>query len=315
MSTYSAIAVAAALEDFAIKYGSPDFIADLVCPIKDSSKRTAKYFKYARRDMGRITDSKVTSTGLPNQRHFATTTEEYTVELHALFDYVAHSDIAAQDAPLDLESDTVEDLTHDLLLGREKRVADLYTTAANFPTANKVTLTVPWTDYTLSTPIKDIQTGKRACALPANIMVLDEISWDTLAAHPAIISGLRNFGGAKDGLARPEEVASYFGFENVYVGKMKYDTADPGQTESFSTVWPQGKVVIARVPKSPRTKEAMLGRNFRFNGEGAENGVAVDLWDDRKRGTKGGVLGIKVSMEEVPKIVASDCGYLISSAA
>lgn len=327
MGTYSSIHINAALADYALKYRPADLIADLVSPVSLRDKPSDSYFTFSQRDVTRIEDDLVEPTGTANQRKFTTGSATYTVKRRALMDFVPLEDIAAQDEPLDLEGDTVEDLYTALMLGREKRVADLVTTAASYATANKVTLGTAWTNSG-GTPIADINTGIRACAMPPNVMVLDEVSWHTLRSHTAIIATLRGTSGATSGQATEDEVARYFGLESVYVGKAKYDSANRSATASLAYIWPQGKVLIARIPREPRTKDAMLTRTFRFRGSDTGEGIPTDAltgavttqgitvmsWADASKGTEG-ALGIRVALKDDEKMVAADCGYLISNAA
>jgi hypothetical protein len=313
MGNYAQLNTALTLAELASKYTNGDLIADKVCPIFESPRKLIKFWEYDRRDMNRISDARVAPDGTPNQRKFTATTQEARVEPYALFDSIPLSDLDDPEPGIDLEQDTAEDLAHDLQLGHEKRVADLLMTAANYGTANKATVSTAWTNKVSSTPITDIQTGKRACAVPPNIAVCDEVTFDALSSHPDVIAFLRGIGGAVNGLASAAELAAYFGLENVYVGKTKYDSANPGAAASYSYIWPQGRFLLAKVNIAPRQKEVVLCRTLRFKPEG-EFGISVSMWDDMKPGTKG-VRNIKAAIEEKVVHIATDAGYLISGAA
>lgn len=300
------------LDELAAKYSSADFIGDQLIPIFESPRKKIGYWVFDRRDAARMTDSRMAPTGMPNQRQFSATYATAEVEPFGLHDKIPLSDLEDPEPGIDLEEDTVEDLTHDVLMGHEKRIVDTFMVAGAYASTNKVTLGTQWSS-TSSTPIADIQTGKRACAMPANTMAMDEMSWDALARHPDIIGGLRPSGGARDGLASTDEVAKYFGFEKILVGRIKLDTANPGQAAAYSYMWPQGCVLICRSLPNPRRREATLGRTLRFRPEG-QFGFGVTVEDDKKPGTKG-VRFIKVTGEEKVVMVASDLGYFISNAA
>lgn len=303
------------LGELAAKYTTPDFIADLVVPVTVVERKLVKFWKFNRRDVLRISSAEIAPDGDPNQRKFTASTAEATVKPYALFDKIPLSDIEDAEPGIELESDTVEDLTHDMLLGREKRVSDLIMTAANYATANKVTLGTAWTNPATSTPITDIQTGKRACAVTPNIAVCDEVTFDALARHPDIVATLRGMGGAVRGLATAQEIAGYFGLEQIYVGRCKYDSANAGAALVEASVWPSGRFLLAKVVAQPRMREVTLARTYRFNLPGSnEKGLLVQTGDSMLQGTAG-VRLVKVAMEEVTDHVAADCGYLISGAA
>lgn len=299
--------------DLATKYTNADFIANFVAPITETDRKLIRIWQFSRADANRITDSRMAPDGMPNRRSFTATSTTAEVEPYGLHDTIPVSDLEDPEPGIDLEADTIEDLTHDVLLGHEKRVADLVMTAANYASANKVTLGTAWTNATSSTPIADIQTGKRACAVAPNIGVCDEVTFDALARHPDIISTLRGTAGAQRGLASAAEIAAYFGLEAVYVGKCKYNSANPTATASYSYVWPQGRFLLAKVVAQPRAREVTLARSYRKRGS---MGTPLSVYTE-VQGAPGtsGVLYTKVSMEELVSMVAADVGYLISGAA
>lgn len=326
MSTYDAVTVANALTDFALKYENAKAIADQACPPVAADRRKFKYWKYLRKDIAHISVAAVSSTGIANTRKMGQSiSDEIEVLDYALSDFVPMDDLSQADEPLELEQDTTDDLVGDLILAREKRVADLLMTAGSYATANKVTLGTAWTTAATSTPIADIQTGIRACAMPPNKMIMDKPTFDALARHPSIISTLRNL--SSKGLATAAEIAGYFGLEELLVGEMKYNTANDGQTESLSYVWPLGQVVIAHIPNAIKRKQATLCRTFRSAedaGRGAAAsggdvsqgaGIVVTTWVEARRGAKKGALGIKAGLQEVSTLIAADCGYHITNAA
>lgn len=304
------------LAELAAKYTNAEMVADEIAPVFESPRKLIKYWKFTRRDFQKITDARIAPDGDPNERKFTATSTEAEVEPYALADKIPLSDLNDPEPGIDLEADTAEDLTSDLQLGHEKRVADLVMDPTQYASANKVTLsgTDQFTDKTNSDPIDVIQTAKRACAMPPNVAICDEVTFDALASHPDIVAFLRGVGGAVNGLASAEELARYFGLARWIVGRAKYDSANAGQTASFSYVWPQGRLLLARTNPTPRAREAILARTLRYRPGGAPGGILMDMWDDRKPGTQG-VRWIKGSYEEKVVMVAADCGYLISGAA
>lgn len=311
MGLYKQVSSTEELADLAVRYTNRELIADQVAPVTAMTSKVAQYLTFDRRVLSQITDALVAPDGNPNERKFNATWTSVGYKGYALADKIPLTDIG-ENAAIDLEEETVEHLSNDLLLGREKRVADLVMTAGSYAAANKVTLGTAWTDPT-STPITDIQTAKRATGVPANTMVMDELSYDALARHPDVIAYLRGNGGAINGLASDAELARYFGMTKILVGRAKYDSANPGQTASYANIWPQGKVLIAFIDPAPRVKTATLARTFAYQPEG-ERRIHVDTWEELRKGTRG-VRWVKVSTNEVQALVAADTGYLISGAA
>lgn len=312
MGTYNQQHTIEQVEEFASRVGNAEYIADQVVPVSGRHRKLVSFPKIDDRTAFQIADTRVAPDGMPNQRKFAVTFQEMEVKPFALHDKIPLSDLNDPEPGIDLEMDTIEQLTNDLLLDREKRIADTIMAAAAYPSSNKVTLSTPFTDKTNSDPISVIQTAKRACLLSPNLAVCDEVTFDALACHPDIVAFLRGIGGATNGLASADELARYFGFERWLVGRAKYDTANSGQSASLSYVWPQGKILIARTMPNPGQKSAVLARTLRYLGEG-ERGVRVTVEPDKKPGTDG-ILFCKVAHEEVTDFVTPKLGYLISGA-
>src|SRR5574341_1502623 len=306
MAQYTPVTHAQLLEEHAVRYTQPDLIADLAIPTSPTTVQLVKYPTFRRRDAYRITDAEMAPDGEPNQRKFVKTTSEVNVRPYGLFDRFPIADQDDDSVIGDQEIETVEDLSGDLLLNREKRVADLLFTAASYGAANKITLGTAWTS-SASTPVADVQTGIRACLVKPNKMICGKLAFDALARHPDIISGLRGIGGSTNGLATGEEIARYFGLEKVLVGEARYDSANPGATESLSYIWTSTQVVIARIPDEPRRNDVMLARTYRYRPQGT-SGVNVYQELELKRGTRGTVY-TKVSYDEISVLVAADVGY------
>lgn len=313
MGTYVQIHQPQVMAEYASMIRIREFIADEVVPVGTRTRKLVKFPKFERRDLMRITDARVAPTGMPNERKFDVTYQQMEVKPYALADKIPISDLNDPEPGIDLEMDTFTVLTQDLLLSREKRIADLIMNPAVYGPGNKITLTTPFTDKVNSTPIEVIQAAKRACALPPNLAVCDEVTFDALAAHPDIVAYLRGIGGAVSGLASADELARYFGLERWLIGRQKYDAAsNPGQALDIEYVWPEGHLLIARTNPNPGEREAVLARTLRYIGDG-EFGVKVTSEVDNKPGSDG-VLYCKVAHEEVSAIVSADCGYLINGA-
>lgn len=313
MAQYLPITHAKLLEEQSVRYTQEDLIADLAVPTTPETAKKVVYPVFRRRDAFRLSDAEMSPEGMPNQRKFVKTKTEVTMLPYGLFDRWPISDDDDESVIADNEIDTVEDLSADLLLNREKRVADLLFTAANYGAANRVALATPWTNATAGTPIADIQTGIRACLKKPNKLICGKLAWDALARHPDIIATLRGIGGATNGLATQDEVARYFGLEKVLVGEARYDSANPGATEALSYVWTGTMALLAYIPDQPRRNDVMLARTYRYRPEG-ETGVKVTMELEPQRGTRGTVF-CKVAYEEITVQVAADVGYHFTAAA
>jgi hypothetical protein len=144
---------------------------------------------------------------------------------------------------IDLGALSVNGVQDILLLGLEKRAADLARLATNYQAANKTTLsgTSQWSDYTgVSQPGRDVETGKEAVRavtgkLP-NTGVIGAQVFAKLKNHPTIIDRMKYTG--RDVLTT-DLLASMWDLDRVFVGGGIYSNdAETAMTD----VW--GKDVI-----------------------------------------------------------------------
>lgn len=305
------------LSDMAIMYENSSFIADEVSPIKEVTKRSDKYATYARRDRHTIPDDAIEPTSTANLAQWSTGSSNYSVEDHALADWVSKDEEDNADDPFSPLADAQEIILQQMLLGREARVANQVMAAANYASTNKVTLTTPWSDKINGTPIDDIEDGILALAEPNGehvILVLGLPVWKALRRHPDILAACGKFSGAGGtGLASRAEVAAAFEIRDVVVGSTRYDSANQGQTASYGWVWGSTTALLARAPKTPKSKDVMLARTFRYRPAG-QNSIQTATEFDRKRGPRGSTW-VQNAFSDDEVIVAADVGYHFSNAA
>jgi hypothetical protein len=190
----------------------------------------------------------------------------------------------------------------------EKFSADLARNAANYPAANKITLsgTSQWSDFSgVSSPASNIETGKEAIRaatgrLP-NTMVMGPSVLSRLRLHPAIIDRMKYTG--RD-VATPEFLGALFGIERVVVGNAIYSN-DAGT--GFTDVW--GKdVVLAYTNLAAVRSRGTPTYGYTYNLRGYPQ--AEEPYMDRN--AKSWLY--PVDRSEAPVIAAASAGYLITNA-
>ena len=123
------------------------------------------------------------------------------------------------------------------------------------------------------------------------------------------------YGGASPGLASPDMIARFFMAEQYLVGRARKDTANEGQTASYSRIWPD-MWGIARVARTTTVRNAWFASTLRWDLSGApmlpgapEDGFITTQWFDPKAGV-GGCHYAKVATSEVQQVIANDTAYL-----
>jgi len=302
------------LTNVAIGYTNEQYIAELVLPSFSVAKQTGKHFVYDRgRFRGPANNAKRAQGANSSEVSLVLTTgNPYFCEDHALKQFVADEDVDNAITPTSPYQDATENTVDRLLIGREIEAATLLTTAANFATGSKVTLTGTdqWNDYTNSDPIGDIETGKTAIhdsifQMP-NTLVLGKQVYDQLIHHPAIIERVKY---SQLGVVTPQLLAAVFDVERVIIAKAGKNTSIEGQSDTMGYIW--GKIaLLAYVAPKVGPKVITLGLNYVWAGKSMQVKRLRGTDEEDREGTY-----IRAGRWYYDQnIVASEAGYLISGA-
>jgi len=315
MSTRGNIHIDRALSSFSLKYSNGAFIADRVCPRVDVAKESDKYFVYGRQDFRPTKDAradKADTNFIDSWKIESTPT--YTCVEHSLADLVSDRERRNADEPLSPDFDVTENLTNMMMLNREKRVADVLTSASTFSTSgNAVALSgsEQWNDTDFDSDSKDdaiearIDAGKEAVRAAIgrdpNTIVIPAAVAKVVKRDPAVRDLVRY---TDNSLLVNGDLPPTLWNMRVLVPGAVYDSAEEGQSFSGSDIW--GKhVLLAYIAPNPRTPRTMtLGLSFQSQGR------QTSKW--REDGRKSDA--IEVSEILVEKVVCEYCGYLIRNA-
>ena len=189
-------------------------------------------------------------------------------------------------------------------LALESAQATLATTAGNYDSAHKVTLsgTAQWSDPA-STPIGDINTAREAVrasvGLYPNTLVLSAKAFAKLKDHASLTDRIKY---TQRGVLTPELIGALLDIPRVVVGGA-LTFSDAGVA---ADVW--GKhAVLAYVPPIPSTmEEPSYGYTYAMDGHPL---VEQPYWEES---TKSWIYG--VAYERVPVLSGITSGYLITNA-
>lgn len=298
------------LSNMSVQYANDDFIGERLCSVVPVAKRSDAYAIYPQRERFEFPDDALGSRSHANEINETRSSDNYSVKDYALQNFVSQDTLDNQDLVFDEMMDLVDACNEGLANRRELRCATLFTTAANYATGNSTTLSGSdqWDSSTGGNPIKDIQTAIAACFQGHG--ATDLIGWCSLsvfvvlARHPVILDNLKY---QRTGLARRDELASYFGLSDLLVCASRKQTANEGQTASFSRIWGLD-FGVARVARRPSRRSASFAAIFRMNGD-----PITTQWDDPALGVDGGHYA-RVAVREDLKVVANPTGYIIKAA-
>ena len=299
------------LSNLSVMYSNGSYIGERLVTIVPVQKRTDKYAVYPQREMFEAPSDLLTSErARANEISESRTSASYELKDYGLENFVSNETIDNQDVPFDERADAVTHLAEHLLRKREVRIATLMTTAANYGSGNSATLagSDQWNSGSGGNPIKNIQDAKAALFNgPGATDVWGFTSLDVfnvLARHPTLLD-LQKY--TVNGLLTPEAIARYFGLAGLLIGEARKQTANEGQTASYSRIW-GNDFGLVRVARTPSKRTAAFAARFRKN-----NDPVVTEWFDARAGKSGGHY-LKVAVSEDSRVIASFGGYLVKSA-
>lgn len=291
----------------AIGYRNPAYIADLVLPRVPVGKQEFKYWLYPIDEAFNAPDSKVGRRSAPNEVDLTATEETSSTEDFALDDPIPQADIDNAPANYSPVDRATRQLTDYILLGREKRVADLVFDAAQYPATNKITLAGAdqFSDAN-SDPIEIISEGLDVPLIRPNTITMGQSVWSQLSRHPKIVKAV-NANSGDSGIARRQAVADLFEVQNVYVGQHRLNTARKGQAANLTRVW--GKhISLSYIDPNADTNG---GVTFGFTAQWGSRIAGQET--DSRIGMRGGQR-VRVGESVKELISAADAGYLIEDA-
>lgn len=302
------------LTNFSLKYSNTAFVADIVCPRINVAKESDKYFVYGRQDFKERQDYRADKSDANFINSWSIDdTPTYQCEEHSLADLVSDRERKNADAPLAPDFDCTEGLTSMLGLGREKRVADLFTSTANYSTSSHyVTLsgTQQWNNASFDPTSKTnaieirIDTAKEA--------IRSSIGRDpnTIIIPSAVAKVIKRDSAVRDLIKYTDktllingDLPSILWNMNVVMPGAIRNSAAEGQTFTGADVWGKNVVLayIAPNAQSPRTMTAALT----FQSQPRQ----VTRWREEIKKSD----AIEVGEILVEKMVGEYCMYLINA--
>lgn len=303
-----------------LKYPQQGFVAEELLPTLNVPDLTGVAFKLREEHLVAPIDSKRSAFARANRVDWSLDQVSYgPLQEHSLETGITDQIMRLYKAPLVPETRATQVVSGKLLIEKEQAVRDMVTTLANYPTANKTTLTstAQW-DNAASDPIKDATAARRAiklgCGNDANVVVMNPDVRDALRNNAAVKSRIQY--AAK--LTRDEldaQIADLLGVERIIVASaVSSDQAEgSGTAGTKSYIWGDD-VVFAYVTSAPALEELTFGYLLRLNPEHAynmnETFVGVDKWYEQQRKAT----FVRANDFYLPWTVANTAAYLIKDA-
>ena len=167
------------------------------------------------------------------------------------------------------------------------------------------TTATDWDDYVNSNPILDISlasyTIEAATGVTPNVLVLGNEVWKDLRNNPVMLDFL---GGNERALVTIDDAKAALEMPKLLVGKTIQNTANEGQTASYSNIWGQNALLLY-VEGNPTPDPYTASAGYIFQSEGRK------IWGWRFPDRKTQFFAATVMQDH--KITATNMGYIFTS--
>jgi hypothetical protein len=313
------------LQRVSLGFQNREMIADRIAPIIPVAKDRGNYRVWGRNEFQQH-EARWAYGAVPNEIRVRWSQDTYFSEGRKLRTPLLDAEVRNADDDLDLREAYTRFVTNAIVIAREVRVANLFTTAANYPGPNTVTKGggAEW-DTVLPTtpkqPITDMEVGIRAVAAAtmqsrSNItIVMPEPVFDLTISQNAFLLGTLNYTSPESYPA--DLLARFLRVKEVLIAAVM--TTGPGPESATSDVvtgfvptylWGDN-VWIGVVARDQNELQPTFARSFNWRADTAGQQRQVRQYRHEDEGTESDWIECKENMGE--KIVFSSAGYLIKN--
>jgi hypothetical protein len=195
------------------------------------------------------------------------TSEKGPLNEHSLSAFITERQYKLGGSSLSVETQAVEGLASEMQLVDEKALADFLSSTSNITHYNTLTGGDKWSAYGTSDPFDDIVTAIVAHNAYApqdiNSAWLSKDSWLQIVNHPAFLDRIKWSKTGVMSIADFLQLMAPYGIEKLWVGSAKINTANEGQTPSYSNIW-GSHFWMGYVTDNPGQQEINGGYKFRL---------------------------------------------------
>ncbi len=296
------------MTNMSVMYKNDDYIGEQLMPVVSVPKMSDNFPTYDKRDRTGAPEDTLAGPGSDvNEINEDRGSDSYSLKPYGLKNSVSSSTIENQDPAFDELVDLIEAINEDLALHREVRCMTALTTAANYGGNTAALAGGDRWDTSTSDPLKNIQSAIAECWQgkgPGKMVAFTNLEvWNYLSRHPQLLD---LFKYTSPGLTKMDAVARELGLSKLLVGAARRDTANKGQSASYSRIWPKSFGVV-RVADRPTLRNASFGYTIRFKGH-----PVTHQWFDPTKGVTGSYVA-KIGLYEQQKVVAGTTGFLLTT--
>lgn len=304
------------LSNLVIGFEPEGFIVDQIFPEVPVAHKSDNYYVWNQGDFFRVRNTIRAPKTKGNKVEYNVSSETYIAKNYALRTEESFEDMANQDKVLRTRQKDMRALKNDLMTDWEDRVARLVTSGSNLGSFTTLSGPSQWSDFANSDPINDVEVGKEFIrsntGKTANKIIIPQATMVQLKQHPDIVDRL-GLGGNPEAPRKvtAQALASLFEVDTILVPTAIKNTAEEGQSDSFSDIWSDNVVIMHTTNgPDPDGRDPSLGYSFRWEAAQLGNRSWVaEVWNDPDGGD---FENRRVQYRQDEKITASKLGYLIA---
>ncbi len=292
------------MSNFSVMYRNDEFVGLNAMPeVLTNGEIAGEYYVYNKSDRLAYPSDTVDNTGLsePNALNQARTKGVFANIERSLIEKVALNTISSQDAPLNELLDAQENVSYGMEWNREVRIVGQVMNAANYATANKITVAAAdrfdvGGDPTgvVDTLLRSLWRGNTPTDL---VMIVCRPTHDVLKRHPQLLDKVKAGGspGRPAGLTQMA-LAEAFEVDKYMVASARH--ADGTYMWGASGIW------IGHVARTPSRRSASFGYSFQ-----TERVKSDTFWMPHEGSS--GYYKVRVTRQDDQAVVAADTAGLI----
>lgn len=326
--TFGDVHISAALTDLSVAYiqNTDHFIADKVFPIVPVRHQADKYFVWTKGDWFRDEAQKRADATESAGGGFTLSQLSYSADVWAFHKDVGDQTRRNQDPAIDIDTATVEFVTHRLLIRRDRDFVASFmgtglwgtdvTGVASSPSTGQ---TIQWSQESTSDPFTDLSNGQLAIlqntGQEANTLVLGYPVYLALRKHPLVIDRIKFVMKAEARAITPELMAAAFDIDRVIVSKAVYNSAIEGSTANAMGFIMGNNALLCHTPSSPGLLVPAAGYTFVWEGFTGLNSMGVQVSQIPMPWKGKNTVRTEAEMAWDTNIVGADLGYYFSAIA
>jgi hypothetical protein len=310
------------LQGVALGFQNRDLVADRVSPIIQVNKDRGLYRVFGKNEL-LVHEARWAYGAIPNAIETRWSSDTYFSEPRKLRIKLLDAEVRNADSDLDLRRNYTRTVTNAILIAREKRVSDLFTTAGNYPGANVVTKAggSEWDTVAAGTPTiirTDLDAAIRQVTISAMMprsqvsIIIPEPVYDAVVRfNPTFLASISPT--SQDSVG-PDMLARYLGVKEIIISAVMTTGAGPEVSGSdvvtgFTATYLWGdNVWVGFIDPSPNDMQPTFSRTFNWRADTGNQLRQIRQYRHEDEGAEADWIECKENMGE--KIVFSGAGFL-----